>query len=142
MFLPARYRSFHVVGIPLAREYAVTRGDGAGSWRGRLTLGDVSMHAAGPGERLTWPEGASALYMHIRPALLAPGTTIETHHRLRDRTIRDIGVALLDLAAAPDGHEPAATVLVGELVDHLRRHRSSDGTPLPRLGMRALSEVL
>ena len=142
MFLPARYRSFHVVGIPLARDYAITRGDGADTWRGRLTLGDVSMHAAGAGERLTWPEGVSCLYINLRPALLERGTTTETHHRLRDRTVREIGMALLDLVAAPNGDERSATRLVGELVDHLARRRSSSGALGSRLGRRALSDVV
>jgi hypothetical protein len=92
MFLAARYSSFHVVGIPLSPEYAVARTRSADGWRGRLTSRDVSLHAARSGDHVTWPHGATCLYINFRAGFISAragsSVTIETHHARPDRVGR------------------------------------------------------
>jgi len=87
MFLSAHFQSLHVIGIPLTSEYAMAREGHPRSWAGRLTLGDVSVHPVGPGQRLSWPEGATCLYVHLRPTFLeqragVEGVTLDAQQRL------------------------------------------------------------
>ena len=104
MYLPARYSSFHVVGIPIGADYAIARSDARARWAGRLSAQDVSIHAAGRGSMVGWPEGASCLYINFRAGFIsqhagsthAPAVSLETHHTRRDRFIREIGDALLE----------------------------------------------
>jgi AraC-like DNA-binding protein len=147
MFLPRRYRSFHVIAIPLGDDYAIARGLGDRRWwTGRLSSRDVSLHAAGPGERIEWREGATCLYIHLRPAFVARcagavgPAAIETHHRLRDPVIREIGAALLAMTVT--GAERSAQAPMIALGGHLARAFGLP-SPLPvMLGRRTLDDVL
>jgi hypothetical protein len=109
MFLPRRYRSFHVIAVPLSADYAIVRGQDVGRWHGRLTFGEVSVHGAGRGDRIVWPDGVSCLYIHLRPAFVARrqdgarAVGIGTQHRVRDPVIRDIGMTVLELVGSGTG---------------------------------------
>jgi AraC-like DNA-binding protein len=152
MFLPRRYRSFHVIGVALAPEYPIVRSIGTERHAARLALGDVSLHPAGPGEHIMWPEGAACLYIHLRPGFVAaragvrPGAgrvTIETHRRARDGVIHDIGMAILATITAPDeGGERAGRALIEALADHLASRYLAPAPPPFVLGRRTLEDVL
>ena len=68
MFSPALYRGFHIIGVPLSAGYPIARSGDGPRWTGRLALGDVSLHSAGSGERIVWPEGARSSICTARNA--------------------------------------------------------------------------
>jgi len=150
MFLPARYSNFHVVGIPLASDYAIARASARDGWKGRLTSRDVSLHAAGSASEVVWPEGAVCLYVHFRAEFIADQAgawpnnrrgSIETHHTRRDRTIREIGAELVEAMTASlparEGH-----ALIRALGLHVARAYPSDAPAAPMLGSRPLDSVM
>jgi AraC family transcriptional regulator len=150
MFLPARYSNFHVVGIPLASDYAIGRASANEAWRGRLTPRDVSIHPAGSASEVVWPDGATCLYIHFRAEFIAEQAgawpnnrrgSIETHHTRRDRTIREIGAELVEAmtSSSPprEGH-----ALIQALGVHVARGYPSDPPAAPMLGCRPLDSVM
>ena len=149
MFLPARYSNFHVVAIPLASDYAIMRARANHVWQGRLTSRDVSLHAAGQGSEVVWPEGATCLYVHFRAEFIATlgrssngrQFSIESHHARRDHAIREIGAELVEAmalgATARDGD-----VLIRTLAAHIARAYASDVSAPLMLGSRPLDSVM
>ena len=149
MYLPARYSSFHVVGIPIGADYAIARSDARARWAGRLSAQDVSIHAAGRGSMVGWPEGASCLYINFRAGFIsqhagsthAPAVSLETHHTRRDRFIREIGDALLEAMTLGEP-DRAGHAIVRTLGTYLVREYLSPAPPPVMLGSRALDSVM
>ena len=145
--LPARWRTHHVVGIPFGREYPVARGQDGRHWKGRLRAGDVSLHPAGPGEEIRWPEGASCLYLNIHPRAIrtALGVGDETAITLaelprhEDRRLRDAAMALADALSGPAPR--AAANPAAELVAWVARTYGIAASRPIRLGALTLEEV-
>jgi AraC family transcriptional regulator len=126
--LPPLYGSHHVVGVPLGDGYPLARGDHAHEWRGRLEPGDVSIHAAGPGEGVTWPEGARCMYIHLHSAIVdreaarqldAASVSLQTIPRHRDARIREIGVELYQMVHSRLIDDVAVRALIDGLVSRL-----------------------
>jgi AraC family transcriptional regulator len=150
--LPARYGSFHVIGIPLSPGYAVERGTHTLTRCLRLRFGDVSIHAAGPGDHVYWAEGARCLYIHLHPrtvreaAELLLGTSdvsISSHDRLRDSELHDIGLAFAELVATH--REPGDSItreLIVALTKRLVARYSVPITPRPTIGRCDVDDIL
>ena len=143
--LAPRFRRWHMMSVALAPEYGVERiGEGT-SWRGRLRFGDVGLHSIGFGERITWPEGVEALYVHLDPSLLGGSATrVRETPRLTDRVLQDIGFAIRDTPSLEGEHRArSVAALVGELAGELRaRFAVESAVVTPTLGALSLDELL
>jgi AraC family transcriptional regulator len=150
--LPAIYHNFHLVAVKLGRDGLVVRDGPAGRSWARYVVGESSVHAAGPGERVTWPRGAYWLYVHLHPRLIrrigqatlgAPGIVPRSEASLRDPVIREIGLELHDLIAA---RAPVAARAAHDLVMALAHHVTAT-YPAPqgrtvRVGTVPIEEIL
>jgi hypothetical protein len=150
--LPPLYHNLHLVAVVLSGAPLVVRGAPAHATATRLAAGESYLRPAGPGERVTWPEGAHCLYVHLHPRLArrlgerlhgTPGLAPAPHARLRDPVIRDVGLALRDLVG---GGAPAdarrAEALVLALAHHVMASYAAPAAPAPRVGALPVEAVL
>jgi AraC family transcriptional regulator len=150
--LPAIYHNFHRVAVTLSGERLVVQeGAGGGRWT-RFAPGESSVHAAGPGPRVTWPTGAHCLYVHLHPRLIrrvgeeiwgVSGLAPETRPWLRDPVIRDIGFQLRHLIDRATPTDPrAAHDLVIALAHHVIVSYAADASPGIRVGTLSVEAIL
>jgi hypothetical protein len=113
--LPAMYHNLHRIALVLSGEPVIVRDGGGIGPPARLTAGEASITAAGPGRRVRWPMGIHCLYVHLHPRLLrrlsaaggGPGeVTLRTLPRLRDRVLSEIGFELHHLLRQADRRQP------------------------------------
>jgi AraC family transcriptional regulator len=150
--LQAVYRGFHLVTVALSGTPLVIRRNGTASSAVRLAPGESSLHPAGPGGRVVWPEGMHALQIHLHPRMIRrsspasgtgplPGLAVQAG--LRDPAIRSIGLELRSLVHRPGSMDGTGVRdLLQQLAEHLISRYSAPAAPEPRLGHRSLEEVL
>ena len=106
--LPALYHNMHMVMVCLSGRSFVVHSNGTENRATPFSPGESSIHAAGLGDRVTWPLGMHCLYVHLHPRLVrrvgqsvhrSPSVVLVTRLRLRDVVIRDIGLQLYDLVS-------------------------------------------
>jgi AraC-like DNA-binding protein len=150
--LPALYHNLHLVTVSLGDGMVVVREDNRDRSWARFTRGESSIHAAGPGQRVTWPGGSHCIHVHLHPRLIRRvGATIQgvrglgigSRPQLHDPVIRDIG---LQLHSAVTWQSPADARVVHDLVIALAHYlmvnyAADAGSPM-HIGRLSIEETL
>ena len=149
--LPAFYHNLHVVTVALSGESVVLRGSLGDHQPVRLASGDSSIHPAGPARQVTWPDGIHCLHVHLHPRLVrrlgavtsaAPGTTLQSRPRLRDRVIGGVGFELFHLVQSTCPIDRRAVDrLVMTLAHHVVAAYPAPEGPALLIGTRTVEEV-
>jgi AraC family transcriptional regulator len=143
--LPAIYHNLHLIAIVLSGEPVVIRQEAGRRHAVRIPAGLASIHPAGPGTQVIWPDGIHCLYVHLHPRLIrrfVPGGTLHTRPRLRDPVIRGIGFELDRLVHTRPIDGRAVHELVIALAHHVAARYPAGAPPPVLVGSRELEQVL
>jgi len=150
--LPALYHNMHMVMVCLSGRPFVVRSNGREERATPFSPGESSIHASGPGDRVTWPLGMHCLYVHLHPRLVrrvgqsvhrSSSVVLATRHRLRDVVIRDIGLQLYDFVgrAALTGDRDVRDLVLA-LAHHVVVGYAAEEPATPHIGTLSIEEAL
>jgi AraC family transcriptional regulator len=143
--LPAMYHNLHLIAIVLTGEPVVIRQVAGRRHAARIPAGQVSIHPAGPGLQVIWPDGIHCLYVHLHPRMirrLAPGASLQARPRLEDPVIRGIGLELDRLVHTRPIDGRAVHDLVVALAHHVAARYPAPAAQPILVGNRELEQVL